>query len=204
MGMAFSAKGKLMTLLDLIKEKKGVFVLYWYDTEDNLVSQMCKPEIINDRTVKLLDDNINSMATRNLFCLVFEEISSDNVYIFNRGALKNSSEVIIEDDDFEVDTSDKRMFYRYELSTELMLMNKAHHEKVHLNNISYTGVSINTPIKLQMGEEIMLYDPGEIVPVYIPGVVVYVDGKDNYGVMICGNYDHINRIVVPNIIKKEN
>lgn len=192
-----------MTLLDLIKEKKGVFVLYWYDSDDNLVSAMCKPEIVDERTVKLLDENIYSMATRNLFCLVFEEISSDNVYIYNRGALKNSDEVIIESNDFEVDTSDKRMFYRYELSTELMLMNMAHHEKVHLNNISYTGVSINTPTKLQMGEEIMLYDPGEVVPVYIPGVVVYADDKDNYGIMICGNYDHINRIVVPNIIKSE-
>ncbi|MCR4617309.1 MAG: PilZ domain-containing protein [Lachnospiraceae bacterium] len=189
-----------MTLQDLIEDKKGVFVLYWYDREDNLVSRMCYPEVINQRTVYLLRENIDTMADRNLFCLVFEDLTSDKIYVYNKGALINGDIVVIESDDFSVSESDKRMFYRYAISSDLMLMNRHHHEKVTLNNISYTGVNIFTNTELKMGEEIMLYDPGEIIPVYIPGKVVYIDGKGNYGVMVCGNYDHINRIVVPKII----
>lgn len=189
-----------MTLIDLINEKKGIFVLYWYDGDDNLISEMVEPKVINYTTVELCDGVISSMASRNLFCLVFEEVPSDNVYIYNRGVLVNGEKVLIESDDFTVNESDKRMFYRYNISSDLMLMNKNHHERVVLNNISYTGVSIKCRTELEMGEEIMLYDPTETVPVYIPGEVVYRDEKGDYGIMISGNYDHINRIVVPNVI----
>ncbi|MBR1861407.1 MAG: PilZ domain-containing protein [Lachnospiraceae bacterium] len=190
-----------MKLTDLISEKKGTFVLYWYDEEDNLVSKMCEPKVINEKTVLLMSEPIKSMATHNLFCLVFEELLSDNVLIFNRGVISNIDSVKLVSDDFTVDESDKRMFYRYEMSTELMLMNREHHERVHLNNISYTGVNISTATKLKMDEEIMLYDPEELIPVYIPGRVVYDDENNNYGVMICGNFDHINRVVVPNLLE---
>ncbi len=189
-----------MTLIDLINEKKGIFVLYWYDSEDSLVSQVVKPKVINYKTIELEPTNIGTMASRNLFCLVFEEVSADNVYIYNRGVLVNGESVTLESEDFSVNESDKRMFYRYNISSDLMLMNKKHHERVKMNNISYTGVSINTPANLDMGEEVMLYDPGENVPVYIPGQIVYKNDRGDYGIMISGNYDHINRIVVPNII----
>ncbi len=189
-----------MTLIDLINEKKGIFVLYWYDSEDNLVSQVVKPKSISYDTVEIMEGNIDSMARRNLFCLVFEEVPSDNVYIYNRGVLINNETVVLKSEDFTVDETDKRMFYRYNISSDLMLMNKKHHERVHMNNISYTGVNIHTFSELELGEEIMLYDPGENVPVYIPGEVVYRDDNGDYGIMISGNYDHINRIVIPNII----
>ena len=189
-----------MTLIDLIKENKGVFVLYWYNAEDNLESEVCTPSIIDYRTVKLKDDIIVSMATRNLYCLVYEDVSSDIVYIFNKGVLTNVDGVFIESEDFQVDTGDKRMFFRYDLSTDLMLMNRRRHERVKLNNISYTGVNITTPIPLEMGEEVMLYDPSEIVPVYIPGEVVHKGEDNTYGVMISGNFDHINRVVIPKIM----
>ncbi len=189
-----------MTLIDLINEKKGIFVLYWYDSDDSLVSQVVEPKVINYRTVQLKETNIGTMAGRNLFCLVFEELSSDNVFIYNRGVLINSETVTLESEDLTVSESDKRMFYRYNISSDLMLMNKKHHEKVKMNNISYTGVSIHTATELDMGEEIMLYDPSENVPVYIPGEVVYKGDNGDYGIMISGNYDHINRIVVPSII----
>ena len=189
-----------MTLTELISQKEGVFVLYWYDLQDELVSRVCYPEVVSDDTVVLLNENIETMADRNLFCLVYEELSSNHVYVFNKGALINTDKVFIKSDDLSVSESDKRMFYRYGISTDLVLMNKHHHERVKLNNISYTGVNITTDIPLKMGEEIMLYDPSEVVPVYIPGEVVYIERENNYGIMICGNYDHINRIVVPKII----
>ncbi len=189
-----------MTLIDLINERKGIFVLYWYDVEDNLVSEVVKPIVLSFNTVEIMQNSIESMARRNLFCLVFEEVPSDNVFIYNRGVLVNNENVVLRSDDFTVDESDKRMFYRYNISSDLMLMNKKHHERVHLNNISYTGVNIHAFSNLELGEEIMLYDPTENVPVYIPGEVVFKDDNGDYGIMICGNYDHINRIVIPNII----
>ncbi len=189
-----------MTLTDLIDGKKGIFVLYWYDSEDNLISEIVEPRMINFDTVLIRNTNISSMATRNLFCLVFEEVPSDNVYIYNKGVLQNGDRVLLKSEDLSVNESDKRMFYRYNISTELMLMNKKHHNRIRLNNISYTGVSIHTDTKLDMYEEVMLYDPTENIPVYIPGTVVYDSGSGDYGIMISGNYDHINRIIIPNVI----
>ena len=189
-----------MQLTDLIKENKGVFVLYWYNREDNLESEVCTPAIVDYRTIRLKDDIIPSMASKNLYCLVYEDVESDTVYIFNKGVLVNVEGVSIESEDFEVDTGDKRMFFRYELSSDLMLMNRKRHERVHMNNISYTGVNITTTIPLDMGEEVMLYDPSEIIPVYIPGEVVHKGDDNTYGVMISGNFDHINRVVIPKIM----
>ena len=52
-----------MLLTDLIKENKGVFVLYWYNSEDNLESEVCTPKVIDYRMIQLKDDIIRVFDT---------------------------------------------------------------------------------------------------------------------------------------------
>lgn len=185
-----------MTLNELIEEKKGTFILYWFNRENVMVSKKCYPEIIDEHTVQLFDRPIDSMARKSLFCLLFEEQDEGNIYSINKGYLKNVNNVLLVTDSLDVMINDKRAFFRFDLGVEIMLMNARYHEKIEVCDMSYNGVKIKADFVLDIGEDVMIYDSNETRPVFIPGKVVYSNGEGVYGLNITGNYNHICEIVM--------
>ena len=184
-----------MTMKELIEEKQGRFILYWFNKENVMVSKECHPQVVDDHTVQLFDRHIPSMSKKSLYCLLFEEQNTDDIFSINKGYISNVNNVLLISDSLDVRVNEKRVFFRHDTSLKIMLMNSRYHDTVEILDMSYNGVRIRTEFLLDKGEDVLLYDPEERTPEYIPATIVYHDGKDIYGLSIKGNYNHICEIV---------
>ena len=188
-----------MTLSQLVTEKTGTYVLYWYEG-NYLFSKVCTPEIVDDCTIRLVGENVPEMSHKSLFCLAFEEDGAEDIFIINKGLVENKDDgVYLNGTDFEVTLNDKRFFYRYEISAKIVVMGTKTNVLAQINNISYNGVNVTMHGDFEIGENVMMYDPDERTPIYIPGTIVYSGDGNDYGIIINGEYSHINKIVIPKI-----